>query len=66
MDVPVCGNPVISIFFLFKMISLNHHYHPTHLKEMMIEFLQIKMLVLFEEIQSSFPLDEWDDNDDLN
>ena len=31
-----------------------------------VENAQKELTFLFEEIQSSFPLDEWDDNDDLN
>jgi hypothetical protein len=31
-----------------------------------VENAQKELTFLFEEIQSSFPLDEWDDVDDLN
>lgn len=31
-----------------------------------VENAQKELTFLFEEVQSSFPLDEWDDNDDLN
>ena len=31
-----------------------------------VENAQKELTFLFEEIQSSFPLDEWDDSDDLN
>jgi hypothetical protein len=31
-----------------------------------VENAQKELTFLFEEIESSFPLDEWDDNDDLN
>jgi hypothetical protein len=31
-----------------------------------VENAQKELTFLFEEIQSSFPLDEWDDNDELN
>jgi hypothetical protein len=31
-----------------------------------VENAQKELTFLFEEIQSSFPLDEWDDTDDLN
>jgi hypothetical protein len=31
-----------------------------------VENAQKELTFLFEEIQSSFPLDEWDDNDDVN
>lgn len=31
-----------------------------------VENAQKELTFLFEEIQSSFPLDEWDDSDDSN
>jgi hypothetical protein len=31
-----------------------------------VENAQKELTFLFEEIQSSFPLDEWDDTDELN
>ena len=31
-----------------------------------VENAQKELTFLFEEIQSSFPLDEWDEDDDLN
>ena len=31
-----------------------------------VENAQKELTFLFEEMESSFPLDEWDDDDDLN
>jgi hypothetical protein len=31
-----------------------------------VENAQKELTFLFEEMESSFPLDEWDDSDDLN
>jgi hypothetical protein len=31
-----------------------------------VENAQKELTFLFEEIESSFPMDEWDDSDDLN
>ena len=31
-----------------------------------VENAQKELTFLFEEMESSFPMDDWDDNDDLN
>jgi hypothetical protein len=48
IDVPVCGKPVTNIFVFFKISCINQVLHyPIHPLEMMTQFLQTKMLILF-------------------